>query len=293
MKIKNSFGYSCFTVFNTIFMVLLCIVTLYPLLFVVFASLSESNAFMMHEGLLLWPVKPNFESYLRVIENPMIWSGYRNTLVIMTVGTCTNMVMTILGAFFMSRKDVKGVGLFSKFIVFSMYFSGGLIPTYLNIRQFGLDGSFWALIIPFAVNTYNMIIMRTAFASVPDSLEESATLDGANAFTVLTRIILPLSGSTIAVVILYYVVGHWNAWFYASLFLRKREQWPLQLVLNEILMQNSTNSMLGDTTSLEAGSVAETIKYAVIVVSTIPILLAYPFLQRYFVKGVMVGAVKG
>lgn len=292
MKIKESFGYKTFTFFNTLIQIVLSITFLYPLLYVVFASFSDSNALMMHEGFLLWPTKPTLEAYIRVIENPMIWSGYKNTLFIMVAGLAVQMGMTILAAFCLSRK-MKGVGTMMKLLVFTMYFSGGLIPTYLNIRGFGLDGSLWALIIPFCVNTYNVIIMRTAFAGVPDSLEESATLDGANPFVIMTRIIIPLCGSTIAVVTLYYAVGLWNGWFYASIFLRDRAKFPLQLVLREILMANDTNSMQGGVSMDEAGKIAETIKYAVIVVSTLPILLAYPLLQKYFVKGVMIGAVKG
>ena len=293
MKIKKSFGYSCFQVCNIIFMILLSIVMLYPMLYVIFASFSESNAFLMHQGLLMWPVSPNMRSYAKVLENPMVWIGYKNTLFILVVGTAINLVMTILCAFVLSRKNLKGRGIMTGFIIFTMYFSGGLIPNYLNVRSFGLDNTLWALIIPTAMSAYNMIIMRTAFAGVPDSLEESALLDGANAFTLLVRIIVPLSGSTIAVVLLYYAVAHWNSWFNAMIYLRAREKFPLQLVLREILIQNDTSAMMESVGTQDEGSIAETIKYAVIVVSTIPILAIYPFLQKYFVKGVMVGAVKG
>lgn len=293
MKIKQSFGYSCFTVCNTVFMILLSFVMLYPMLYVVFASFSESNALLMHQGVLFWPVSPNLRSYAKVLENPMVWSGYKNTLFILVVGTSLNLVMTILCAFVLSRKNLKGSGIMTGMIIFTMYFGGGLIPSYLNVRSLGMDNTLWALIIPGAMSAYNMIIMRTSFASIPDSLEESATLDGANPFTILVRIILPLSGSTIAVILLYYAVAHWNSWFNAMIYLRDRAKYPLQLVLREILIQNDTSAMMEEIGQQEQGSIAETIKYAIIVVSTVPILAIYPFLQRYFVKGVMIGAVKG
>ena len=179
------------------------------------------------------------------------------------------------------------------FIIFTMYFSGGLIPSYLNVKSLGLDNTLWALILPNAMSAYNMIIMRTSFASIPDSLEESAKLDGANHFIIMCRIVIPLSGSIIAVIILYYAVTHWNSWFNAMIYLRDRTKYPLQLVLREILIQNDAGNMLDDFKALEQGSVAETIKYATIVVGTLPIMAVYPFLQKYFVKGVMIGAVKG
>lgn len=293
MKIKEGIGYTGFRVCNTIFMILISVVMLYPMVYVLFASLSESNALLMNEGLLLWPIKPNLRSYMKVVENPMVWSGYKNTLIILFGGTSLNLVMTILAAYVLSRKNLAGSKFMTIFVVFTMYFSGGMIPTYLNVRSFGLDDSLWALIIPGAMSAYNMVILRTAFASVPASLEESATLDGANPFKILIRIIVPLSGSSIAVILLYYAVGHWNSWFNAMIYLRDRAKYPLQLVLREILVQNDVSAMMDGAVMDGEGSIAETIKYAVIIVSTVPILTVYPFLQKYFVKGVMVGAVKG
>ena len=176
-------------------------------------------------------------------------------------------------------------------LVFSMYFSGGMIPFYLVVKGVGLNNSIWALIIPSLVSTYNLIIMRTAMASVPESMEESAKLDGANHWTILWRIMFPLVKPTVAVICLYYAVTHWNAWFDSMLFIRDRERYPLQLILREILIQN-------DTTAMTAGGgedylISETIQFATIVVATLPILAFYPYIQKYFVKGVMIGAVKG
>lgn len=293
MKIKKSIGYRCFTACNTVFLVLLSFTMLYPILYVIFASFSDSAAFISHEGMLLWPLNPNLHSYRKVFENPMVWIGYKNTLFILVVGVSINMVMTSLAAYVLSRKGLKGLHVMTLFVVFTMFFSGGMIPNYLNVKSFGLDNTLWALILPGAMSAYNMIIMRTSFAGIPDSLEESAMLDGANHFVILIRIILPLSSSVIAVMVLYYAVGHWNSWFNAMIYLRDRAKYPLQLVLREILIQNDTSNMMNDLSSMEQGSIAETIKYAIIVVGTLPILCVYPFLQKYFVKGVMIGAIKG
>lgn len=178
-------------------------------------------------------------------------------------------------------------------IVFTMFFNGGLIPTYLLVNNLGLLDSRWALIIPSAMSAYNLIIMRTSFQGIPVSLEESAKLDGANDFTVLFRIVLPLSMPVVAVMILFYGVGHWNSWFNALIYLRTRDLYPLQLILREILITNSTDSMMTGVGGADKMPIGETIKYATIIVATIPILLLYPFLQKYFVKGVMIGAIKG
>ncbi|MNI54708.1 L-arabinose transport system permease protein AraQ [compost metagenome] len=179
------------------------------------------------------------------------------------------------------------------FIVFTMFFGGGLVPYYLTVKGLHLDNTLWALIIPTAVSTFNLILMRTSFLNIPDEIEESAKLDGASHLTILFRIFLPLSMPVVAVMILYYGVGHWNSWFNAMLFIRDRELYPLQLVLRDILVQNDTDGMLVGTDSFDKGLTAETIKYAVIVVATVPVLALYPFLQKYFVKGMMIGALKG
>lgn len=292
MKIKESLGYRTFTVANTLFLILLSVVMIYPMLYVAFASFSNPDMFLRHEGLLLYPLGANLETYKRVLENTMIWTGYKNTLIILVGATSINMALTIVASFVLSRKNLVYGKHIMKFIVFTMYFSGGLIPSYMNIRQLGLDNTLWALIIPGAISATNMIILKNAFSSIPDSLEESATLDGASPFTVMTRIVVPLSGPSIAVIVLYYAVSHWNAWFGAMIYLRDRAKYPLQLILREILIQNNTENMMDDLAT-DQSSIAETIKYATIMVSTVPILCAYPMLQKYFVKGVMVGAVKG
>ena len=289
-KIKSSFGSKIFDVCNVIFMCILIAVILIPLIHVVAASFSDPSAYVRHEGLLLKPAGFCLDAYKAVIKNKNIITGYGNTNFIVVVGTTINIIMTLIAAYCLSRKNVMWNGFLMMAIVFSMYFSGGMIPHYLVVKGVGLNNRIWALIIPSAISTYNLIIMRTAMVSVPDSLEESAKLDGANQWTILWKIMVPLVKPTIAVICLYYAVTHWNSWFNAMLFIRNKSGYPLQLVLREILLQNDTTAM---TAGAEDYMISETIQFATIVVATVPILAIYPFIQRYFVKGVMIGAVKG
>ncbi|MEK3910865.1 carbohydrate ABC transporter permease [Paenibacillus sp. FSL H7-0331] len=274
-------------------LVLLMIFALYPMLYVAFASISDAGQLIAHKGLLFKPLGFSIEAYKNVFKNPGILIGYRNTLFILVMGVVLNLFMTAMGAYVLSRKNVMWNKVFIIIIVFTMFFNGGLIPLYLTVKNVGLINSLWATIIPFAISTFNLIIMRTAFMSVPDSLEESAKIDGANHFTILFKIIIPLSMPVIAVMILYYAVEKWNGWFYASVFLKDRELFPLQLTLREILLANQTDSMSAGASAGDQFQIGETIKYATIMVATIPILCVYPFVQKYFVKGVMVGALKG
>ena len=292
MRIRRGTGETIFGGLNAALMIFLALLTAYPLLYVLFASLSRPEALISHTGVLLAPLGFQVGSYGLVFQNPNILSGYVNTLIIVVSGVALNILLTALGGYFLSRKGVPLRNLVMFFIVFTMFFSGGLVPFYLAVRGFGIDNTLLALILPVAVNTFNMIIMRTAFNAVPDAMEESATIDGASHFVVLFRIYIPLALPTIAVLVLYYGVGHWNAWFNAMIFLRKRELYPLQLVLREILIQNDTTFMVQNVATGDEAMIRETVKYAVIVVATAPILALYPFLQKYFVKGVMVGALK-
>ena len=289
---KRTFLSTCFDVFNYILLFAISFACLYPFLYVIFASLSDSNMLLAHQGMLWKPQGFNLNAYSEVSQNPMIYSGYANTLFVLVVGVIVNLVMTMLAAYVLSRKNFALRTPLTKFIMLTMFFGGGMIPTYLNVCSFGLDGSLWALIIPGAVSVYNLIIMRSGFESVPESLIESANLDGASHMKIMWRIVVPLALPTIAVIGLYYAVGHWNSWFNAMMYLRKREQFPIQLVLREILLQNNTDDMMQGANSNDSKAIAESIQYAVIVVSTLPILVVYPFIQKYFVKGVMIGAVK-
>lgn len=293
MNLHESFSRKIFNTFNIIFMMIVVVITLYPMLYVAFGSLSIPSRFIAHRGILLAPLGFSLEAYRSVFKNPMILTGYMNTIFVVTVGLAFNMVFTSLGAYFLSRKNIMLKNTIMFLITFTMFFSGGLIPFYLAVKSLNIDNTLWALIIPSTINTFYLLIMRTAFQRIPESLEESAKLDGAGHFTILLRIILPLSMPTIAVMILYYGVSHWNAWFHASIFLRNREMFPLQLVLRDILIDNKTDEMALGVGAADRESVSQTIKYAVIMVATIPILTLYPFLQKYFVKGALLGAIKG
>ena len=290
---KPTTGQKVFNVINIVVMCLLMIVTAYPLLYVLFASFSEGTELMQHSGLLFAPLGFSGAAYDAVFKNPNITHGFFNTAVYLIGGVGLGMLLTVVGGYCLSRKDLMWRRPVMLLIIFTMFFNGGLIPTFLNVQNLGLLDTYWAVILPTAINTFNLIIMRTAFEAIPESLVESAQLDGARHFTILFKIVLPLALPTIMVIVLYYAVERWNEWFNAMIFLKDRGKFPLQLTLREILIQNDTNNMTTSTSFADQESVSETIKYAVIVVATIPILVVYPFLQKYFVKGVMVGAVKG
>ena len=280
---------------NTVIMAFMVVVCVYPILYVVFASFSDPSRIMAHSGMLWHSLGFNTAAYKEVLHNKMLLITYRNTIFYLIAGTAINMIMSICGAYVLSRDDVKIKKVINIMVVITVFFSGGIIPLYLTVRSYHMLDTVWALMIPQAINTWNLIVMRTSFQAVPKSLEESAIIDGAGEFVIMTRIILPLSKAILAVMALFYGVGMWNAWFQASMFLRNRELYPLQLFLREVLINSSTDSMMTGSASAasDRAAISETIKYATIVVSTLPILCAYPFLQKYFVKGVMVGALKG
>ncbi|RHQ18001.1 carbohydrate ABC transporter permease [Lachnospiraceae bacterium AM48-27BH] len=295
MKYKGSLGSRIFDVVNVVGLTLIMVVTLYPVIYVVLASVSDSNRLLAYTGLLVKPLGFNTAAYAAVIKNPNILSGYMVTIFVVVVGTILNILATSVSAFVLTRKRFPFRIPFTLMAVFTMYFSGGMIPRYLFINDtLGLGNTVWALILPGMISTYNMIIMKNNFESIPDSLEESARMDGANDIVILFKIVLPLSKAILAVMVLMYGVSHWNAWFDAMLFIRKRDLYPLQIILREILIANSTDSMMaGSGMSSDVEAIGESIKYATIVVATAPILCVYPFIQKYFTKGVMLGAVKG
>ncbi len=290
---KESNASRIFNVVNYILLALIGIICLYPFLYVVLASFSNPNQFIKHDFTVLWkPAGFSLEAYKHVFTGEL-GTGYLNTMIYVIAGTAISMFLTFLGAYVLSRKGYLFKKPLTFLIMFTMYFNGGLIPFYLWINQLNMIDTRWAILIPMALSTYNMIVMRTAFASVPESLIEAAKLDGANDFTCLFRIIIPLSKATVAVVLLFYAVSRWNEWLPASMFLRSREMYPLQLFLREILLTSSADAIVntgGEATNVTA--LAEIIKYATIVVSTLPILIIYPFVQKYFVSGVMIGGVK-
>ena len=290
---RKSKGKIIFDIFNYVLMIMLVIITIYPFLYVIFASFSDPAELIKLNGILLRPAGFSLEGYKAVISNKEIFTGYMNTIFYVVVGTSCSVFFTILTAYPLSKKNLKYGRYVMLMIIFTMFFSGGMIPFYMTVKGLGLENSLFSLIIPGAVNTFNLIVLRTAFASIPPALEESARLDGAGHWRIMAQIVIPLSKASLSVVALYYAVQHWNAWFNAMLFLKDRELFPLQLVLREILIQNDTSSM---TQMVDAGNssfIGETVKYAVIIVSVVPILCVYPFIQKYFEKGVMIGAVKG
>ncbi len=292
-KIKRSTGEKIFDFCNILFMLFMIVITLYPFLYVVFGSVSMPAEFSRHTGLLLAPTGFQLEAYRLVLQNEDILTGYLNTLIYVGAGTSISILLTILMAFVVSRKKLMLKSFLIKMMMLTMFFSGGMIPTYLMMQDIGIMGTRFSVILPGLISVTNVIILRTAFMGIPQGLEECAKIDGANDFIVLFKVIVPLSMPAIAVMVLFYGVGRWNSWFDAFLYLRNRELFPLQLILREILVESSTDNMMISLGALNGLDMSEIIKYATIIVSTIPILCIYPLLQKHFVKGVMIGAIKG
>ena len=271
------------------------LVVLYPLIYIVSASLSSPMAVTSGQ-VRLWPVEPTPIAYTMIFRDPAIVRGFLNSVFYAVVGTSVNVVLTLLAAYPLSRKDLPGRGWIMFFFFFTTLFSGGLIPTYLVVRDLGLLNTRWALILPTALSVWNMIITRTYFqTAIPDELLDAAKIDGASDVRFLRDVVLPLSGPIVAVNALFYAVGHWNAYFDALIYLSDESLFPLQLVLREILVQNQTNlQMTGNVQSVLAReNLADLLKYALIVVATLPLLLVYPFVQKHFVKGALIGSLKG
>ena len=291
--IKASVGSCVFDVVNTIVLIALCFVTLYPMWYCLCASFTSTSYLSAHQGVLFWPHMFTTSAYRLAFTHPLLLSGYKNILIVLLVSLPINIFLTLFTGYFLASKDVMLKPIIQFLIMFTMFFSGGMIPIFLNIRDLGLYNTLWSLILPGAISVYNCIICRTAIQAVPESLTESAYLDGANDLIIVFRITLPLIMPTIAVLLLYYGVGHWNAWFPASIYLQDNNKLPIQNIMRSILIANSDllNSSGSETDKVD--DFAETIKYATIVLTTVPVLCIYPFLQKYFVKGVMIGAVKG
>lgn len=293
MVYKKSKGEYVFDFFNYLFMILLIIVTLYPCYYVLVASVSDPVKVYATNGMLLFPKGFSLASYLEVIKSDQIWLGYRNTLFYVVAGGFLSVFLTVTAAFGLTRKGLPGKNLIMFLIMFTMYFSGGLIPSFLVVKSMGLLDSPLVMIIVNAVASYNLIITISYFRNMPYELEEAAKIDGAGDYSVLFKIMMPLAKPIIAVITLYYMVAIWNNFMTALIYINNRNYFPLQMILREILIQNDTASVSATGISGDAQAYAENLKYAIIVVSTIPILCVYPFIQKYFVKGVMIGAVKG
>lgn len=294
MRKKRTVGDWIFDTINYALLLFLVVITLYPLWHVLVTSFASPEAITKYGSMLIWPDGFNLRSYQYVFSNPMIGIGYRNTILLVTVGTSLSMLMTCLGAYALYCKWLMGRKFFMILVTIPMFFGGGLIPSYLLVRQLGLYNSFWALILPGVLSSWNMIMMRTFFQGIPDSLPESARIDGANDIHILFRILIPVSIPIMAVMILFYAVGYWNAWFGASIYLKDRSKFPLQLVMRGILISGSQRDFdTGYISGANKTQIFKGLKYATVIVSTMPILCVYPFLQKYFVKGIMVGSLKG
>lgn len=266
----------------------------YPLYFVVIASISDPIA--VYEGrVILYPIKPTFEGYARIFSYDSLFNGYKNTILYTVVGTAINVVMTVTAGYALSRKELVGRNVMMMGVLFTMIFSGGMIPNYLLVRSLGLYNTMWALILPGAVSTWNLIVCRTFFQqTIPDELREAADLDGCGDTGFFLRVVLPLSASIIAVMVLFYAVSHWNSYYNALIYLSSTSKYPLQLVLRNILIVNTLDDMVNDVATQAAQQrMGDLIKYGMIIVSSLPLLILYPFLQKYFVQGVMIGAIKG
>jgi putative aldouronate transport system permease protein len=295
---KRSAASRFFDACNVLFLLFLMIVTLYPFLYVLFASVSDPVRFMGHSGLLLRPLGFQTDVYKLVLSNAAIKNGYLVTLFVVIAGTVCNMAASLLFAYVLSRKGLVLHSFFTFLAVFTMYFSGGMIPTYLVVKGVGLLDSLWALIVPGLIGTYYVILIRTAFSAVPAEMEESARLEGAGNLRILISILIPLIMPTIAAITLFYMVGHWNSWTSALIYIQTPQKFPLQLVLRSILLQSEVNTTLAGSEMMALDSsrsyaLRMIVKYCVIVVTTVPILCVYPFLQKYFTKGIMIGALKG
>ncbi len=270
-------------------LLLLSVTILYPVLHVLAVSFSNNNNVVRGEVGVL-PIRPNLDAYRYMFRYNLLGSGFKNSLFVLMVGTGINLLMTMITAYPLARRSLIGRKLFMLMITFTMMFSGGLIPNYIIIVKLGLVDSLWSLILPGCISAYNMIIMKNFFEALPGELNEAARIDGLSELGILFRIIVPLSLPSLCTIGLFYAVGHWNAYFYATIYLNSRNRWPLQVVLRNLL-ENAVTSEIdyGESASLPV----EPLKMAVVVFTTAPIVILYPFIQKYFVRGALVGSIKG
>lgn len=296
MLIKGNKADLVFDIANVTLMLIFAALFIYPIYFVIIASFSDPN--LVNTGKVFFTPKGiTFLGYRRILENNAIWTGYLNTILYTTLGTTINVVLTITSGYVLSRKDLVGRQAILMVFTFTMFFSGGMIPTYMLVKNLNLTNTIWAMVLPNAMSVWNMMIAKTFFTTtIPDELLDAASIDGCGNLRFFSLIVLPLSKPIVAVMVLFYAVGHWNSFFNALIYLESQSKYPLQLVLRNILLVNQMNdaAMLDDITSIiERQKLAELLKYGIIVVSTIPILMLYPFIQKYFVTGIMIGSIKG
>ena len=292
--IRRTRADKAFDLMDYIFLTVAFLLVAYPLYFVVIASVSDPIA--VYEGrVIFYPIKPTLEGYRRILSYSTLFTGYKNTLLYTLVGTSINVVLTITAGYALSRKELVGRNIMMMGVMITMIVSGGMIPNYLLVRSLRIYNTMWALILPGAVSTWNLIVTRTFFQqTIPDELREAADLDGCSDTAFFLRVVLPLSTSIIAVMILFYAVNHWNSYFNALIYLSSTAKYPLQLVLRNILIVNTLDDMVNDVATQAAQQrMGDLIKYGMIIISSLPLLILYPFLQKYFVQGVMIGAIKG
>jgi multiple sugar transport system permease protein/putative aldouronate transport system permease protein len=294
-RIRTSSRDRTFELVNNALLAVALITVGYPLIYIVSASFSSTQA-VVGGRVWLWPVEFSLLGYQTIFEYRAVWNAYANTVFYTVFGTAINVVLTIMAAYPLSRRDLQGRNLFMFMITFTMIFSGGLIPTYLLIRSLGMLNTRWVMMIPNAIAAWNIIITRTYYQStIPDELHEAAQLDGCSDVRFLMSVVVPLSGAITAVNALFYAVAHWNAFFNAFIYLSRKELYPLQIILREILIQNEVdNDVFTDVAEQEAREgLRELIKFSLIIVASVPVLCIYPFVQKYFVRGVMIGSIKG
>lgn len=287
-KIKKSLGSKIFDTVNVILLIFLALITFYPFWDCLVVSASSLKGYLS-TNIHLWPAEWSFEGYAFMLKNKDLWISYANSIFVTVVGTLVNMLLTIMAAYVLSKKNLRGQRVLMFLAVFTMMFSGGIIPTYIVVRDLHLMNSLWAMILPTAINTYNLIILRNFFSQLPVELEEAAMLDGCTDIGVLFRVVLPISKPAITTVTLFYAVDHWNDFFSGVMYINSRTKWPLQLFLRSMLFETDAAYSSGESLFL----LGQPMKMAAVMMAIIPIMCAYPFFQKYFTKGIMVGAVKG
>lgn len=289
---KESVSYKVFKIFNVSALIFIVFITLYPFLNVVAQSFS-SEAYINSGQVNLIPRGFNIETYKKVASDSMFWTNYKNTIIYAVVGTLISMFLTTIFAYALSRKRLMGRKFLTVFAVFTMFFNGGLIPNYVLINTLGMANSMWAIVLPGAISIYNMLIMKSFFENMPEELEEAASIDGLNTYGILLRIVLPLSKAVLATMILFYAVAHWNSWFPAFIYLDKKELFPVTIYLRNMIAAATGGAAVGATSADNLTQISANIKSVTMVLTILPILTIYPFVQKYFVSGVMLGSVKG
>lgn len=292
---KQSLPDRVFDTVNFIFVTMVLLVIIYPLYYICIASISDPMS-IMGGKVMFWPSGINFDGYRKILNYENIWTGYRNTIFYTVVATTINVVVTLMAGYALSRRDLPGRTFFISLFMFTMFFSGGLIPTFLFVKSLKMYDTIWPMILLGTVSVWNLIITKTYFQeNIPQELLEAAVIDGCDDYTFFRKVVLPLSRAIVAVLVIYYAVGHWNSYFNALIYLKSESKYPLQLFLRQVLMQNQfyDEMSIDNENAVNAMMIAESMKYGMIIISSLPILVLYPFLQKYFVQGVMIGAVKG